>query len=409
MKKIWMMSAVAAMVLTGCSQNDLTEGTESADNAINFGTTVEKASRATAKETFKENDKFGVFAYYTKDKDYADPNHSPNFMFNQEITASGSSPLTWAYEPLKYWPNNVTSDNKPGKVSFFAYWPMKDTNGNNITFTDNTTTFSNTSTGDPKVYFTVNATATSQTDLMWGVNSSGTPYLNQTKQKTNENIEFTFKHALARIGFTVKMGDDIVTESSTPGNAVTIVTLTSIELGGTVNSTTPEGDLTSVLYTNGWLNLNNTTDGVALWSSNPGTQSLKLTAASGSGNFGSTKTNVIPKDGTTLNNSSDSYLMVIPQTFKKDELNLRVKYTVTTTDSKLNSSSVVENVQVINLTAESGSILTDKKFVNGKAYSFNLTIGINSVEVSGTIAEWGTETGLDVPVTPNQSNASTTL
>lgn len=100
---------------------------------------------------------FGVFAYYTKDKDYdpasgtgtwrteATAEKYPNFMYNQKLeyyaADAAATPMNgynsgeyWTYNPVKYWPNgndaansagpsNTAIQNAEGKLSFYAYAP----------------------------------------------------------------------------------------------------------------------------------------------------------------------------------------------------------------------------------------------------------------------------------------------
>jgi len=96
---------------------------------------------------------FGVFSYFTGDKDYrtlpgmtwttsgtwkydnfSEGKNYPNFMYNQELTWDASK--NWVYSPVKYWPNGIDADNKDntssntatqkeeGRLTFFSYAPF---------------------------------------------------------------------------------------------------------------------------------------------------------------------------------------------------------------------------------------------------------------------------------------------
>lgn len=382
MKKIYLMAATAAVVMSSCSQNVEIEKPQ--PEAIAFGTYVsEQNSKATPKASFVAGDKFGIFAYYTEATDYPASNtaYAPNFMFDQAVTAAASGPssVSWSYSPIKYWPNSVNSSNAPGKVSFFAYYPKAEASSNVAV------TMLNSDKTDPKINFTVNNVAKSQTDLMWGVDGAvgagkGLPFLNKTQPAVNtDKIKFDFKHALARIGFSVALGGDILSDNSN----TTIVALESIEIGGAMVGESM-GDL---FYTTGTLNLNNTSNGIAVWTNqSTAKQSFKIQPEASDFE--------IPTDGTTWDNPDESYLMVIPQNIvtATDECNIRIVYHVITTDWSLGNSnqSVVKNVKVVKMPR-------DINFQNGKAYTLKLTIGMTSVKMeAGDPTDWDPQPSIDL-------------
>lgn len=371
MKKIYLMAATAAVVMSSCSQNVEIEKPQ--PEAIAFGTYVsEQNSKATPKASFVAGDKFGIFAYYTEATDYPASNtaYAPNFMFDQAVTAAASGPssVSWSYSPIKYWPNSVNSSG-PGKVSFFAYYPKAEA-GSNVAVA-----VGKSDKADPTINFTVNNTVTSQSDLMWGVNG-GTrlPFLNSTKPGVvTDKVKFDFKHALSRIGFSVVLGGDILSDQS----AKTAVVLNSVEIGGAVSG----GALSGLFYTTGKLNLRNTVANTAVWSDPSGVQSFALAV----GDF-------IPTDGTPLSSETDSYIMIIPQNITgSGDCKIRVNYTVTTTDAALDGGiSSITNESVVDVPATN--------FQSGKAYNFKITIGMTSVKVEAADPEpWDTSAG-DIPL-----------
>ncbi len=217
--KLLTLAASAAMMLTACSSDKLETyagqpdlNPEAPSNAIQFGTYIGKSTtRATggangpitSAQVLAQKSGFGVFGYYTVDKDYLgtvksalDPSTplsgtaatdltdnqaaalAPNFMYNQHVTGTDVATPVWSYSPIKYWPNgNTTADDQDnnggtdpakgtvgGKVSFFAYAPYWDKSSadNGIIAMS-----SNDATGNPTVTYKLAADGTA-VDLLWG-------------------------------------------------------------------------------------------------------------------------------------------------------------------------------------------------------------------------------------------------
>jgi len=310
-------------------------------------------------------------------------------MYNQQVKYASSK---WSYTPVKYWPNN------PGdKVSFFAYAPYAPDEHVSISIPSGLVE-------KPTVVFSVEDNVENHTDLVWGVNeSTGFPFLNQTKQSVNGNIKFTFKHALARIGFNVEAMVDLVNDVTTGGadndsdnGAIageTQIVVTKVELIGN-------------FYDNAQLNLKNEVANVPLWGDflykqdeNLRTFVLSSTgenfvSTSTVGTLGNTTSGQVATTTKAPLNKGDSYLMVIPQKFESgSEVKIRVTYDVITADDKLDTKqSKVTNV-----------ITSDKfafPFVGGNAYTFNLHLGMTSVKFDADVTEWadGGETVVNVPI-----------
>ncbi len=294
MKKFILLSVSVAAILASCSsESDSLRLSTDAQSAspIDFGTyfsngAVTRAGAPGAINTtdaLKASDGFGVFAYYTQDKDYdaAGESQTPNWMYNQQVKWDRTS--AWTYSPLKYWPNdNGTADNNgatgttTSKVSFFAYAPFTgDETTGKITDagTSGITAFSaNTAAGHPTVSYKL-ATDGKQVDLLWGTAAEGKTYetvtgtnvtvkkvsdeafaptnLNLQKLKTGQKISFLFKHALAKFGGSTETAAtpngllvklDIDKDGAITGgdkDAATKVTIKNIEIKNTA-ATTPE-------------------------------------------------------------------------------------------------------------------------------------------------------------------------
>jgi len=113
-----------------------------------------------------KNARFGVFAYHTGGAVYAHDRYSADFMYNQKVwhddgTDSHGNPLSWTYEPVKYWPNasdkanafeqpsnTATGETAEPMLSFFAYAPYAD----NIRLNDKTEPNANTIDVEASLY-----------------------------------------------------------------------------------------------------------------------------------------------------------------------------------------------------------------------------------------------------------------
>lgn len=285
--------SVAAILASCSSESDSLRLSTDAQSAspIDFGTyfsngAVTRAGATGAINTtdaLKASAGFGVFAYYTQDKDYdaTGESQTPNWMYNQQVKWDGGT-SAWTYSPLKYWPNdNGTADNNgatgttTSKVSFFAYAPFTgDETTGKITDagTSGITGFSaDTAAGHPTVTYKL-ATDGKQVDLLWGTAAKDKSYetvtgtkdtvgevkdalaptnINIQKLKTGQKISFLFKHALAKFGGSTETAAtpngllvklDIDKDGAITGgdkDAATKVTIKNIEIKNTA-ATTPE-------------------------------------------------------------------------------------------------------------------------------------------------------------------------
>ena len=366
MKKSILISALAlaALATTSCS-NEETKAIEPQSNAIEFGTYLGRDAQSRGSEfttNAMKTQGFGVFAAYTGQTALsAYTGTEANFMKNTKVTFSDPS---WTYSPVKYWPNNPDD-----KVSFFAYAPY-----------DASKTCTLTS-GNLMVPFTVANTVTDQIDLVW----NNKPVTDLTKQKITETVNFTFQHALAKIGFTVAASVD---EVSTTGNALDANT--RIELKKIILSKDENGT-NGIFYESGDLKLNNITS-AAVWSNQAGAQLFTLES---SNNFVSNSVITLTKANSTTPqqvNNDASYLMIIPQ---NPTFNIYVEYDVITTDPDT-SDGIDDSSTITNKINKTATI----NFESGKAYTLKLVLGMTSVKIVGSVADWatGSTTQVDLPI-----------
>lgn len=428
MKKQFLFGMAAVAALCSCSNNEVLEAPESLKTPIAFGTYVgnsvdgraadgDLAGMKTGTNTdgCTINKGFGVFAYYTAQNTWT-TSDKPNFMYNENIQWNGSA---WRYTPLKYWPNNSRD-----KVSFFAYAPYDAGSTSNFTFTESATMT------EPKFTFTVNPTVKQQQDLLIA------KIVNQIKQTNvdnaaisiiNDKVTFNFEHALARIGFKVQAIVDNVnspatgTEARTPNagilDAKTTISVQKVELIGNFYATgtvdlAMAGEADDVSHKR-FSPVTKLSEGTNYVINGAGVENvsgygftLTYNATDNESNFVPSTTNesgTVPSTsqtvGTTLGqlNANDSYIMVIPQAFTEDDkLQIRVTYKVTTEDSKLNGG-------ISEITNTITSSAFNYTFERGKAYWFNLYLGMTSANFDASIIDWATGENISVNVPLNKN------
>ena len=418
---------MATMVLsTGCSNDEVVEDF-SPENAIEFGTYLGRSAEGRGSvittEGNTENGElaltsgFGVFAYYTGTTNFETwsqgDNVTPNFMYNQKVTGkSVDGKVTWSYSPVKYWPNNVGD-----KVTFLAYAPYyenKEITGTKLTFNISNTNIK----GQEDILYLCQNAPTSEAAEEGEEEATSTSCtanhktIDLTKQKVDEVVNFHFLHALSRIAFNAEVMADYVNGDST-GKDDDDTTTSNGDLASETKITIEEIELIGKFYAQGTLDLNG-----GSWTPVASTNDYNFKLVSGdSGNLQNYEFDGAADEGDNVEedadvskrqvNLADSYLMIIPQEFKAsgeelaegEGIKIRVKYTVVTTDSnnEKNSSTVTNDI-----TSDEFAF----NFEQGKAYSFNLHLGMTSVKLTATVEGWGDEEviAVNVPINSKDNN-----
>lgn len=332
------IAAMAALTLVSCSSDDLDSFSDnsSKNEAISFDGYLGRSAVAVngtrgSVETVDnlKTDGFGVFGKYNAS---AGQNFGSDLFNNVKVYFSSTAdPAQWTYDNTKYWPTE-------GHIDFLAYAPHVD----NKTLTGSS------------IDFTVDGDVTKQKDLLWANATNQTKVDNSGTNK----VKLTFNHALAKIGYTVKL-------KQTYSNAT--ITLNKITLAGSAD------EKKNAFYSAGSIDLSKTSS-TDLWtpSSTADKQNFKW--------FSSTQ------DLQTTDYSNPATdLFVIPQDFshangKTDDLYVIVGYTIKYTN--LENGTISE----MNYTVSSK---IEKNFEQGKAYTLNLTIGLTPIEFNATVNGWG--------------------
>lgn len=358
------LAAFAALTFTSCSQDELSSPVTSLSlNAIGFDSYFGRNAQGGVDSRGSVNtvasvatSGFGVYAYQSTDS-YTSGSGSfnPNLMSNVQVKGTSSnSSYTWSYSPVRYWPVS-------GYVSFLAYAPY-------ASAYSLVNSSSSQDSGD-KIYlsgFEVSSTIANQVDLLWNTNN----VLNQQKPTDGSKVKMKFTHALSRIGLNI---------TASAASEKTTVTIKSISLSGSSSSTSD-----GAFYKSGLLRLTETTTSTDLWSS---LSSDKLAFTWESGNLSATALN---NSTTSITNSDNSYLMVIPQDFSSSETDASSLYLTVTYSVKTDDGAEVENT----VTAQ-----VSQKFEASKAYTLKISIGLLPIEfdVETQIAGW--DNASDVTVT----------
>lgn len=231
-----------------------------------------------------------------------------------------------------------SNDDAKWTYSPLKYWPTQ----GHIDFLAYAPYVKNTTLTDSKINFTVEQNAANQKDLLWANATSQT--------KANKTVTFNFKHALAKIGYKVQLKDDYTG---------TTIKLNKITLAGSADGTSK-----TAFYKERIINLS-----TGAWT--PSTSDEKL-------NFEWFTNTVGTELTTTATDNASNYLFVIPQKFSApatDQLYVIVEYTITYSDNTTVKTKVCKQLE--------------KEFMQGKAYTINLTIGLTPIEFNATVDGWG--------------------
>ena len=331
------------MTLVSCSSDDLNSLSDnsSKNEAISFDGYLGRSAVAvngsrgseltkTALQGLTEG--FGVFGNY---KNAEGLEFGSNWFDNVQVKYS-SKDTKWTYSPVQYW-------LPQGHIDFLAYAPYDSQYDNQV------------SKDNQKLVFEVNSNIINQKDLLWA-NATN-------KKRADKTVTFTFKHALAKIGYTVKT--NVVGEGTT-------ITLNKITLAGSTAA-----DPTKAFYTKGTIDLSKP-NGTDLWTTStfPDRQNFEWYK----GTYNVTTSASHPDNNREKNKD---YLFVIPQNFEpgKDDLYVIVDYTINYNTGVLATMKCSVNSKI------------EKNFEQGKAYTINLNIGLTPIEFNAEVNDWEPKDG----------------
>ena len=200
---IYEMIIIGAVLLAGCSQDDITlEVTAGASVPISFACSEEtNITRAAYLGAMNSEDLyysgFGVFASQTAD-------HKPDLMYNQEVeftfVGDMENPLKgyWSYQPVKYWPADMEHSN----FLISAYAPYVEPADLTGLTEDNTGIIGiSTNTESPYIEYRRCEKPADVVDLLWYVEEPRA--IPTPSGKARGTMDMKLHHALARIEINV--------------------------------------------------------------------------------------------------------------------------------------------------------------------------------------------------------------
>lgn len=360
------MTAIAALTIAGCSQNEVMDESPDANPAVGFDVYTGAQTKGTVEDNTSIKTGFGILAYATGATSWAGSTEKPNFMYNQKVEYKTNK---WEYSPVRYWPKNTTD-----KITFFAYAPYESAPDAG---TNKGIVLSQTAAGNPKITFSLKA-ADSMIDLL-----TDEAQTNKTKANTSGTVAFKFKHILSRVKLMAKAQSALATGTD-------IVIKKVIILGKTNHAQTKF--YTQAVYTTAL----GTTNGK--WAA--GTQAASDYDLANVLDVKATGITGYTTQGIKLNNTTEvslfkdkEYLFLIPvESFAQGDIQLKITYDIVTNDTSDATKAVAsENTETVKLPA---SILA-----KGTPYKLTFAIGLDPITVTGAIDssdDWGNESTGDL-------------
>ena len=389
--KFFGMMAVAAMAVS-CSSDDVVQQVQE-DNAIQFSTYLGNAAQSRGSIVDNEaiqasGSGFGLFASYSGENNWAATNLM-DFMYNQKVEYVGGA---WSYTPIKYWPTNEND-----KISFFAYAPWDAAGISNFSGNDYA--------GIPYFTFSIQDNVDEMVDLVTDTRYNVSHDVTQQANPQGNIVNFVLRHELTRVTMKAKVDARIVAND----DAKTQVVVTDIQLKGSASNFYQSGK-----YTFG---VNDETRGT--WSDlvvYPNDYPLaNAMAATNNPSFvtliGQDATDLekgiwleTNKDAISLFGDGD-YLFLIPPkgeegiftgfnnniTTGDEMIKAIITYYIVTEDANLAKGySITKATKEVSL---AGTDVNGALLKQGVAYAYTFTIGLDEIQVSATVEDWGDEIG----------------
>jgi len=354
MKKIILIAAAAAMVLSSCSKNSISENYSDA-NQVGFSSYSGRATKANGSfvtsGNLPDNSYFGVYCYKTGNASFDATSNTANFMANVDVKYDGTS---YTYSPLRYWP----SDGANNLLSFFAYYPY--TNVASPAPTAGITSQPTSSTTGLGTFgFTVPSEAKDQIDFMISDVVKDQQFTSNTTK--NGQVDLKFHHMLTQVNFKAKATDEYT------GTTIIIesVNLTNINSTGTLT-------VDPTATASEWAQADPSTGTTFV---------VPLSTTASNYTFGPDAANYTTvKDFTTNNETTNSAtFLMMPQKIA-DNAQLIVKYTYKTDGM----AAPIENTKTVLL--KNAVAAWDKN----QSITYTISIGLNAITFTAEVADWKT-------------------
>lgn len=382
-----LLTVAAALLLAGCSQNEITEMSPDANPAVGFNVYSGVQTKGTQTDVTALKTGFGVFAYHTNSQSWAAAasGAGPNFMYNQKVESSNGS--AWTYTPVKYWPKDEE------KVTFFAYGPHSTLSGSGVTVPA-----VGSITNAPKLTFTIESTndAAKMTDFVVAKNDASATQ-DRTYANSASGVTFTFRHVLSRLTFEAKPSVELSTTTGAKGTTYVMVRTAKI-----LQSSSPKFYKSGVLdcADESWSGKVTATGDYDI------TKVLALTDEKAIVNTPADQTNN-KYDAVKLTSNttpitlftSNEYLFLIPETAKTGtgtasagDVTIRFDYDIVTVDTALGKGYAITH-HTTDAKLPAGALK------QGVAYKYTIEFGINEVKIlTPAVENWGSETPGNITV-----------
>lgn len=375
MKKIMILAAAAALVLSAaCTKTEISSPNDE-QHAIGFTNYAPKAvtkagDTYVSGSTLVNGKKFGVYAYANANATPFAGTETPNFMKNQFVnyaTGGNTNADVNTYSPTRYWP----AGNTPDKLTFYAYYPA-----------DVTGITPNVTSGLGSYAFAAANAASNMVDFMVSDVVPNLVYATsgalEDGNAVNGVVPLTFHHMLTRVQFyfkTDKPDSDANTEVK-----ITSATLAGVDTKGTL---TPTYNTSTKATSMAWSSLGKETPDAIVYTV---VSNLVLTQTA--------KTPSGTDYAATYPSTSDIYLMV-PQNMAAAAQQLTINYTVTTwsgSHTDENKVSETTNSVVVDLYDVKDSSSNRINWAMNRVVTYTFTVGLHPVKFTAEAADWGAET-----------------
>lgn len=359
MKNLFIIAAAVA-AMAACTKSSVVY--DDSQNEIGFIPVPDVISKAVpgpigvdgtgSSQSYNQKETFGIFAYHNNNAVVGTewnafyPNASlyidnKEFVWHADLNSfAGATPY--------YWP-------KTGSLAFAGYSPYADLKGKVVYTPDQTApalTITDFVQGTYNWAHDATAVTNETIDVMWFD-------VNDQNSASQNDVAVVFKHALTWIDFNLKEAE------GTADNMFTIkkVTLTNIFPGGDFTSATdtwtPKGTLTDIVLFDNDATGTNLTAGAVL-------------------DLG--KLLIVPQNVGGKTNSAKSQITI--------------EYTQNTSASEPLTETVTRDLTA----SEVSGIQT---WEHGKHYTYNISFGLNEIEITATVADWTVADGGDITVGGN--------
>lgn len=376
MKKFFIFAAMAGAALVGCTKNEPAADTD--QQMITFAAPVVSPNTKAATEVWNnyptaEAYDFAVWAKYYVNDSYEDNAYKSGTYttwaegktYMKEVVVSHDA-NTWAPKQNYYWPKN-------GSLTFIAYAPtaianITEAGASGITITDHNVS---TDTANQLDILYSERTYNQQKDNMDEVEGTGTTDGNAgITADPYKGVHISFKHALSSILFNIKTEEDYTTAGTT-------ITLKKIQVYQAVSKGSFDQNLADK-------NAATTTDTDATapaWSFDT-TPVRNDYTVDNTANVVLSTTPYYPSGITKETAATDGLratdLILLPQELAG--VTLRIEYTIK------NSGAGSEELKQIAELPLNGS--TVSKWVMGKRYIYNITIGLETIYFEPYVQDW---------------------